>query len=122
MTKTNLIIDWQKGTLKWREPKLGKALPKQEKLLRTTTTITEGEDEEEYLNSTQNPLDDTELSVLISTITGNMDNSKWINSKSTMATKIQAEINVKKEILPLEEQVPKEFHKYLDVFSEEKVA
>ena len=39
-----------------------------------------------------------------------------------MATKIQAEINVKKEILPLEEQVPKEFHKYLDVFSEEKAA
>ena len=39
-----------------------------------------------------------------------------------MATKIQAEINVKKEILPLEEQVPKEFHEYLDVFSEEKAA
>ena len=89
-------------------------------------TITEEEDEEEYLNLTQNPLDNTELStellVLISTITGNTDNSKWINSKSTMVTKIQAEINVKKKILPLEEQVPKEFHKYLDVFSEEKAA
>ena len=72
-----------------------KGITKQEKLLRTTTTITEEEDEEEYLNSTQNPLDDTELSV---------------------------EINVKKEILPLEEQVPKEFHEYLDVFSEEKAA
>ena len=57
-----------------------------------------------------------------STITGNTDNSEWINSKSTMATKIQAEINVKREILPLEEQVPKEFHEYLDVFSEEKAA
>ena len=75
LTKTNPIIDWQKGTLKWREPKTGKALPKQEKPLRTTATVTEEEDEEEYLNSTQNPLDDTELSVLISTITGNMDNS-----------------------------------------------
>ena len=122
LTKTNPIIDWQKGTLEWREPKLGKELPKPEKLLRTTTTITEEEDEEEYLNSMQNPLDDTELSVLISTITGNTDNSEWINSKSTMATKIPAEINVKKEILPLEEQVPKEFHEYLDVFSEEKAA
>ena len=70
-------------------------------------TITEEEDEEEYLNSTQNSLDDTEFSVLISTITGNMDNSEWINTKTTMATKIQAGINVKKEILPLEEQVPK---------------
>ena len=64
----------------------------------------------------------TELSVLISTFTGNTNNSEWINSKSTMVTKIQAEINVKKEILPLEEQVPKEFHGYLDVFSEEKAA
>ena len=116
MNKTNLIIDWQKGTLEWREPKEGKALPKQEKPLRTTVTITEEEDEEEYLNSTQNSLDDTEFSVLISTITSNMDNSEWISSESTMVAKIQAEINVEKEILPLEEQVPKE---YLDVFSEE---
>jgi hypothetical protein len=37
-----------------------------------------------------------------------------------MATAIQAEINLKKKIPPVEEQVPKEFHDYLDVFSEEK--
>jgi hypothetical protein len=37
-----------------------------------------------------------------------------------MATKIQAEINTKKKVLPLEEQIPKEFHDFLDVFSEEK--
>ena len=43
LTKTNPIIDWQKGTLEWREPKLGKELPKLEKPLRT---ITEEEDEE----------------------------------------------------------------------------
>ena len=67
-------------------------LTQPEKQLRTTATITEEEDAEEYLNLTQNPLDDTELSVLISTITGNTDNGEWINSKSTMATKIQAEI------------------------------
>ena len=67
-------------------------------------------------------MDDTELSVLISTITGDTDNYIWINSKSTMATKLQAEINLKKEVLPLEEQVLKEFHEYLDVFSEEKAA
>ena len=29
---------------------------------------------------------------------------------------------MKKEVLPLEEQVLKEFHEYLDVFSEEKAA
>ena len=101
-------------------PKTGKTILKKENRLRTT--VTEKEDEEKHLNSTQNPLDDAELSVLISTITGDTDDHVWINSKSTMATKLQAEINLKKEVLPLEEQVPKEFLEYLDVFSEEKAA
>ena len=60
--------------------------------------------------------------MIISSITGNTDNSEWICSKSTMATKIQAEINQQKKVLPLEGQVPKEFHDFLDVFSEEKAA
>ena len=51
-----------------------------------------------------------------------MDRNIWINAKSTTATEIQAEINLKKKVLPLEEQIPKEFHDFLDVFSEEKAA
>ena len=35
---------------------------------------------------------------------------------------IQAEINLKKKVLPLEEQIPKELHNFLDVFSEENAA
>ena len=64
LRKTNPIIDWQKGTLEWRQPKLEKALPEKEKQIRTTTTVLEEEDGEEHLNSTQNPLDDSELSLL----------------------------------------------------------
>ena len=76
-------------------------LPKKEKQLRTTTTITEEEDKEAHLNSTQTHLDEDELSVIISSITGDTDNSEWIRSKSTMATRIQAEINQqKKKITP----------------------
>jgi hypothetical protein len=52
-------------------------------------------------------------------ITGETDDI-WINAKPNKATEIQAEINSKKKDLPLEEQIPKEFHEYLDVFSEEK--
>jgi hypothetical protein len=133
----NPIIDWKKGTLEWRKPKLGKALPEKARQSRTpklgktlpekarqprTPEIIDEEDEDEHLNLTQNPLEDNELSVLISTVTGDGDNSAWINSKSTLATRIQADINLKKEVLPLEEQVPKEFHEYLDIFSEEKAA
>ena len=71
--------------------KLKRTIPWKETQLRTTST--EEKDEEEHVNSTQNPLEDTELSVLISTVTGNMDNGIWINSKSTTATVIQVEIN-----------------------------
>ncbi len=103
----------------WRKPKQERKLPKQTK---RSVTISEEVDEEEYLNSTQNPLDDDELSLLIASITGDTDEEVWINSKSTTATQIQAEINAKKKTLPVEEQIPKEFHEFLDVFSEEKAA
>ena len=139
LNEQNPSINWKTGDFSWREKErrfffnnnklrpleLAKRLSRQalqpdseKKQLRTT--IVEEEDEDEYLNSTLNPLDDSELSLLISSITGDMDNGIWINSKSTMATAIQAEINLKKKILPVEEQVPKEFHEFLDVFSEEK--
>ena len=82
----------------------------------------EVKDEEEHLNSTQSPLDKNNLSEIIATITGTgeTDFGTWINAKQTNLTKIQSEISLKKRDLPLEEQIPKEFHKYLDVFSEEK--
>ena len=117
----NPIIDWEKGTLEWRQPETRNTILKREKQLRATENIVE-EDREKHLNSTQNPLDESELSLLISSITGDTDDSAWINSKSTTATKIQAEINVQKKVLPLEEQIPKEFHEFLDIFSEEKAA
>ena len=98
----------------------------------------EEEDEEEHLNKTQNPLNDDTLISLISTIGGTEDpwirakilssfdeeetDEVWINAKTTKATEIQMEINLRKKETPLEEQIPKEFHEYLDVFSEEKAA
>ena len=79
-------------------------------------TISEEDDKEEYLNLTQNPLDESDLATLISSITGEMDNYIWINAKMSMATEIQAELNRKKKDLPLEEQIPKEFHDFLVIF------
>ena len=93
-----------------------KKLPEEEK----PTTITEEEDKEEYLNATQYPID--ELSLLIAAITGDTEEEIWINSKLTMATQIQADLNAKKKVLPIEEQIPEEFHEFLDIFSEEKAA
>jgi hypothetical protein len=107
LKKMNPIINWEKGTLEWRPYKV--TIIKQEKQLRTTATIVEEEDREAHLNSTQNPLDNDELSLLISSITGDMDDSAWINSKSTTATKIQAEINSMKKILLWKNKFQKNF-------------
>ena len=93
--------------LSYKEPKL-------------EMTVTEETDEQEYCNYTQNPLPQTELSTLIATILGDTSSDVWINAKTTMATSIQAEINQQKEDLPLTEQIPKEYHQYLDVFEENK--
>ena len=64
--------------------------------------------------------DEDELGWLISSITET--NEIWINAKGNKSTEIQAEINQKKEARTTEEQVPQEFHEFLDVFSEEKAA
>ena len=82
----------------------------------------EEKDEEERLNRTLNPLPDTDLATLIATITDDPEDYLWINAKSTNATTIQAKINSKKPMVPLEDQIPKEFHEFLDVFSEKSAA
>ena len=81
--------------------------------------IEEIPDDDEWKNQTINSIND-DMDLLISYIDGDMDRNVWISAKSTTATEIQAEKNLKKIILPLEEQIPKEFHDFLDVFSEEK--
>ena len=51
---------------------------------RTPVTISQEDDEEEYLKSTQNPLDESNLAILVSSITGEMDNDIWINAKMSV--------------------------------------
>ena len=87
---------------------------------KSETIIAEEIDEQEYLNHTQNSLPQTELSTLITMILGDTPSDVWINAKMTTATSIQAEINQQKEDLPLTEQIPREYHQYLDVFDENK--
>ena len=74
------------------------------------------------MNQTLNPLPKTNLATLIATITDDPEDYLWINAKSTNATTIQAEINLKKPTVPLKDQIPKEFHEFLDVFSKKCAA
>ena len=90
LRKTNPVIDWEKGTLEWRNPKpinpfkMARKLAKQaikyssdkqhqEIQNRRAATISEEEDEEDHLNSTQNPLDNNDSALLVSSITDEMD-------------------------------------------------
>ena len=83
--------------------------------------IEEIPDDDKWKNETINSIND-DMDLLIFYNNGDMDRNIWINAKSTMAMEIQAEINLKKKVLTLEEQIPKEFHDFLDVFLEEKAA
>lgn len=69
------MIDWRKGTLEWRQPEK----PEKETQIAIVMTILEEEDEEEYLNLTQHPLEHSELALLISIITSEMDNNIYGN-------------------------------------------
>jgi hypothetical protein len=71
-------------------------------------------DEEEHLNRPTNALDKVLLEYL------GMENKIWINSKENLATKLAAEANQKKPDQTPEQLVPPEYHKYLDIFNEDK--
>ena len=106
----NPEINWEKGILNWKKEN------------KTPTTSTEVLDKEEYLNRTQNILDEDEESV-ISFINGNGDfESVWIKAKTNLAMDMAIENNLKKQEKSVEEMVCKEYHEFLDVFSEEKAA
>ena len=97
LRKTNPIIDWEKETLECRNPKLINSFEMARKLAkqaikysldkqhqeiqnRTAATISEEEDEGDHLNSTQNPLDNNDSALLVSSITDEMDTDTVMTS------------------------------------------
>src|SRR6202522_3672962 len=82
--------------------------------------IEEIDNEEEFKTHTLNPLDKDDLSILIGLMDSMEPEEVWINARTNVATELAAEENKKKEGTPIEKLVPEEYHKYLDVFDEEK--
>ena len=72
-------------------------------------------DEEETKNHMNNPIEGDKNAILIKLL----EETTWIN-KTNVATELAIKENDKKEEKTDEELVPKEFHDYLDIFSEEK--
>ena len=74
-------------------------------------------DEEEWKNQTRNPINKDMNAIFIEFFDEEME----IN-KINIATELAIEDNKKKTEKTDEELIPKKYHKYLDVFSEEKAA
>jgi len=78
-------------------------------------------DEEELLNGPINPLSDKEN--LVIQMIGNTEQDEpniWINVKMTTSQLLHQTHNEKKKVVPLKEQIPEEYHEFLDVFDKKK--
>ena len=52
--------------------------------------------------------------------TEEMEDEIWINAKTSNSIEFQLQHGERKEGLSLEEQIPEEYHGYLDIFDEDK--
>ena len=89
---------------------------------RTLATSIEVLDEEEYLNWTQNTLDEDKESIISFMDINSKFELVWINTKTNLAMDMAIKKNLKKQEHTVEEMVPKEYHEFLNVFSKEKAA
>ena len=89
---------------------------------RTPATSIKILDEEEYLNRTQNTLDEDKESIISFMDVNSKFEPVWINAKTNLEMDMAIENNLKKQERMVEEMVPKEYHEFLNVFSEEKAA
>ena len=112
--KHNLIIDWKKGEITWKSPKIDwkKLLKKEWKNKQIQQPkIEEILDEEERKNHTTVPMEEDRNEILIKLLEKHLDSQDQHRHRSCHRN--QADQTD-------EEIVPKEYHKYLDVFNEEK--
>ena len=134
----NPNINWKTGQFSWRElakrrffnlpsQKGNKASPrrffklpprKQNKFF-PKPSVEEIPDKEENKNRTQNPALDDDME-LDSAHLGEEEFNIWLNAKMTASNEFHLQHDEKKADLPIEKQVPPEYHEYLDVFDEQK--
>ena len=126
-------LDWKTGKFAWQPVKhwfwikkkdIGKLLP----LLWAKTlalqamekpTLKEEEDPQAKLNQTVNPSPHNEI--LLAYIKDLAEHDTiWINTKTSISIEFHLKHDEEKKEVPLDKQIPAEYHKYLDVFNKEK--
>ena len=117
LNKHNLIINWKKGEIKWQPLRIDwKGLLEKGQRIRMKQQLKVEEivDEEETKNYTKNLIEE-DKNVILTIL---LEETTWIN-KMNVATELAIKENNKIEEKTDKELVPKEFHDYLDIFSEE---
>ena len=126
MNEHNPLIDWKTGRMEWKTP-ITRPMKFRHRNSQTeirnieptpSAFITEVTDEEETLNYTQVPIDNSLL--FVDLLESQEQEEIWINAKTNVAMELAIKENKKKEDLPLEQIIPEQYHEYLDVFNEEQ--
>jgi hypothetical protein len=116
--KDNPIIDWKKGEITWKPFQIDwRHLYKKGQRIRKEQQpkIEEVVDKEETKNRMTSPLKEDKLGVYIQLL----ETDVWIH-ETNIATELAIEENSKKVEKIDKELVLEEYHKYLDIFNEEK--
>jgi hypothetical protein len=108
--KENPLIDWELGTLEWREQKN----PNETSPPRRRSAWIEDEEDEPYLE-TQNTLPSDYLSE-------DVIRQIWIQAKVTPSQTFAQQSDSQKKERTLEEMVPPEYHDFLNLFDKEAAA
>ena len=132
LNEHNPDINWRTGEFSWRQrrplrikrrnlegPNPMKPLARAKELAKQATlapVMTEETDKDAHLNKTLNPvINKTDILTALED-----EKETWINTKTSNAIEFHLQHDEKKEDLPLEEQIPKAYHKYLQFFDENK--
>ena len=117
LQKHNPKIDWKTGKIEWKKYFLTFQQLSGKRKTNSKPMMEEQPDKEEWKNWTINPINEDMNAIFIELLDEEME----IN-KINIATELAIEDNKKKTEKLDEELIPKEYHEYLDVFSEEKAA
>ena len=121
LNEQNPLINWKTGMVSFPSQKKKINWKQIVQIESPKASLQEEVDEEEWKNQTINRIDNVdETTLLIATITGELETDIWINTKTNLAMDMAIEANLKKKELSVKEMVPLEYHQYLDVFDEEK--
>ena len=115
LQKHNPKINWKTGKIEWKKYFLTFQQLFGKRKTNSKPTIEAQPDGEEWKNQTKNPINNDMNTIFIE-----LFNEEMKINKINITTELAIEDNKKKTGKTDEELIPKEYHEYLDIFSEEK--